>query len=63
MSVTQISFHDIKWITATLPGVLQTGQLKMCNYPQVTKVNLMLKQDYIKFIISQQQQQQVTNDS
>jgi len=43
MSVTQIPFHDIKWIIETLPGVSQTEQLKMCNYPQVSKVNLMLK--------------------
>ena len=50
MSVTQIPFHDINWITETLLGVPQTGPLKMRNYPQVTKVNLMLKQDYIKYI-------------
>jgi len=44
MSVTHIPFHDINWITETLPGVSQTGQLKMFNYLQVSKVNLMLKQ-------------------
>jgi len=44
MSLTQTPLYDIKWMMETLPGVSQTGQLKMCNYPQVTKVNLRLKQ-------------------